>query len=65
MVLSDSFSWVKLIEGSTLCMCIYIYIYIYIYGEMLDFCKSDKMIKSGKVDRPTLTTGSAYYKIWH
>ena len=35
----------------------YIYIYIYIYGEMVDFVKSDKMIKtSGKVDKPTLTS---------
>ena len=35
--------------------------YIYIrYGEMVDFGKSDKMIKiSGKVDKPILTTDSA------
>ena len=34
---------------------IYIYIYIYIYGEMVDFGKSDKMIKRGSVDKPNTT----------
>ena len=38
----------------------WVYIYIYIYGEMVDFGKSDKMIKiSGKLDKPILTTNSA------
>ena len=43
---------------------IYIYIHIcvcvcvYIYGEMVDFGKSDKMIKiSGKVDKPNTYNG--------
>ena len=36
------------------------YIYIYIYGEIVDFGKSDKIMKiSGKVNKPTLTTDSA------
>ena len=48
---------------------IYIYIYIYIYiererereWEMVDFAKSDKMIKiSGKMNKPTLTTDSIF-----
>ena len=39
----------------------YIYIYVYIYGEVVDFDKSDKMIKiSEKVDKPTLTTDSTF-----
>ena len=39
---------------------VYIYIYIHKHTEMVDFGKSDKMIKtSGIVDKPTLTTNSA------
>ena len=40
--------------GFIQCACVnVVYIYIYIYGEMVDFGKSDKMIKiSTKVDKP-------------
>ena len=41
----------------------HIYIYIYEYGDIINFGKSDKMIKiSGKVDKPTLTTDSVDLK---
>ena len=34
------------------------YIYMYIYGEMVDFGKSDKMIKiNRKVDKPNTYSG--------
>ena len=39
-------------------MYVYIYIYIYIYEEMVDFGKSDKMIKiREKLMNQTLTIG--------
>ena len=42
---------------------LYIYIYIYIYIYVVDFGKSDKMIKiNGKVDKPTLTTDSIIFR---
>ena len=46
-----------------ICVCVSVCVYVCVCREMVDFGKSDKMIKiSGKVNKPTLTTDLVIFR---